>query len=171
VLRNEFHKGRQWCVAQLGSTSQRDLILAIKFERQQSSGFFGEVAFLQIRGPQQRQRQFHIHGFHIQELPHEGHFVMRVLSPFRCTRRVPHFDESGVFWRFLHFSRVNNLRAVNAVFSSIPNAPTNISVTYVSGRSLRVIFLDLNRFSSSRQNEVAVILPSLLRGLRFLLPR
>ena len=32
MLRNEFHEGRQWCVAQLGGASQRDFILAIEFE-------------------------------------------------------------------------------------------------------------------------------------------
>src|SRR5258708_2567619 len=43
-------ESHQWLVAKLSSASQRDLVLAIKFERQQSSGFFGEVVFLQICG-------------------------------------------------------------------------------------------------------------------------
>jgi hypothetical protein len=54
VLCSEIHESRKRRVAQLGSAAQRDLILAIQFESQQAGGFLGEVAFLQIGGPQQR---------------------------------------------------------------------------------------------------------------------
>src|SRR2546430_9664829 len=43
-------------------------ILTIKFEGQQSSGFLGEAAPLQIRDPQKFRRQLYVHGFHSSKL-------------------------------------------------------------------------------------------------------
>ena len=54
VLRGEIHESRQRRLAQLSGASQRDLIFAIKLERQQSGSFLGEVALLQICCPQKR---------------------------------------------------------------------------------------------------------------------
>src|SRR2546430_5156134 len=56
-------------------------ILTIKFEGQQSSGFLGEAAPLQIRDPQKFRRQLYVHGFHSSKLPHTRKFVMRYRLP------------------------------------------------------------------------------------------
>jgi hypothetical protein len=46
VPRGEIHESRQRRLAQLSGASERDLIFAIKFERQQSRGFLGEILIL-----------------------------------------------------------------------------------------------------------------------------
>ena len=64
MLRREIHESRQGRLTQLRGTSQRDLILAIEFKREQSRGFLGEAAPVQVRGLQKFRRQFNVYGFH-----------------------------------------------------------------------------------------------------------
>jgi len=56
--------------------SLRDLILAIKFQRQQSRSFLGEAAPFQICHPQKFPRQLYVHCFHNPKSPHQRQFVM-----------------------------------------------------------------------------------------------
>src|SRR5258708_13683089 len=82
VFRRKIHKSRQGRLTKLRSASQRDLILAIKFESQQSSGLLGKAAFFQICDPQQFRGQLYVDGFHSSKLPHARQFVMRYRLPF-----------------------------------------------------------------------------------------
>ena len=77
VLRGEIHKDRKRRLTQLGSTFQRDLILAMELERQQSSGFQGKVLPLRIRRPQKGRRQLYAHAFHASKLQGLCPLVMR----------------------------------------------------------------------------------------------
>jgi len=63
MLGDEIHESSQRRLAKFGGASQRELIFPIKFERQLSASFLGEVAPFKICGPQKRRRQLHVHGF------------------------------------------------------------------------------------------------------------
>lgn len=68
MFRREIQECRHWRQTELRSASQRDFILAIKFEGQQSSGLLGKILFLQVRDPQKLRGQFNTHGIHTSEL-------------------------------------------------------------------------------------------------------
>src|SRR5258708_33672395 len=81
VFRRKIHKTRQGRLTKLRSASQRDLIIAIKFESQQSSGLLGKAALFQICDTQQFRGQLYVDGFHSSKLPHARQFVMRYRLP------------------------------------------------------------------------------------------
>ncbi len=89
VLGGKIHESSQRRLAKLGGPSQGNLILAIKFECQQSSGFLGEAALLQIGDPQKFRWQLYIHSFHSSKLAHRRQFVMpyRLLAPNSAASR------------------------------------------------------------------------------------
>jgi hypothetical protein len=123
VLCGEIHESRQWHVAKPSSASQRDFILAIKFERQQSSGFFGEVASSKFAARSGAGGNF--------TSPVSIYQNYRASSTLSCLilrhPRVPGVYLSWaipVYLAFFAFRRINNLRPVSTAFSSISTAPT-----------------------------------------------
>ena len=69
MLRREIHEGGERRLAESGGALQRNLIFAIKFEREQASGGLGNVAAIfEICSLQKSRRQFHANGFHASKL-------------------------------------------------------------------------------------------------------
>src|SRR5205823_11645350 len=72
----KVHEGCQWSLTEFGSTAQGNLVLSVKFKRQQLGSFLGDVRFFYVGSLKKRGRQWYIYGFHIQNLPYSGSFVI-----------------------------------------------------------------------------------------------